>query len=138
MSIAYAKIWTACYIDEWFLSLNCLERGVWLQLIITAKMQADTGQICYKNVASLSAHLGIDYRSLTKMLQKCIDHVKIELLSENKFANFEIVNYGYWQGLKDFKDWKNNTNMSAKMSPKQHKSKAEQSNIEPIMKEDKK
>ena len=100
-------------------------------------MQADTGQICYKNVTSLSAHLGIDYRSLTKMLQKCIDHVRIEPLSENKFANFEIVNYEYWQGLKDFKDWKNNTNMLAKMSPKQHKSRTKQSNIEPIVKEDK-
>lgn len=107
--ISYAKIWTTIFNDSWFLSLNCQQRGLWLQLIVLAKMQGDTGHVLFKSRSSLAQQLFIDRAVLVRSLSKYQQDGRLYINSkENNVIEVIIRKYSYWQGLKNDKEWREN------------------------------
>ncbi len=70
MAKSYVKIWTDIEDDEWFLSLSCLERGLWLQMLVRAKAAGDSGEFSWRNPTQAAQHLGCDGKTLRKFLGK--------------------------------------------------------------------
>lgn len=73
----YAKFWTSMLHDEWFLSLNCMQRGVWMQLILMAKDQGDTGVITFRSWSSAGEILGLDRSTGARTLRKFQQDLRI-------------------------------------------------------------
>lgn len=110
----FAKIWTDIFHDQWFMSLSGLERGVWIMMIITAKMRSDNGskpgKFRYRNTAEMQHLCGIHRISALKMLQKLQKDGKISCTkNDDGSIDVEIYKYEYWQQVKGKKDgyyWK--------------------------------
>ena len=66
----FAKIWTTIFDDEWFLSLSGNQRSIFLQLIILAKRNSDTGTVRTRSVQSLSDECSVSRQTMTRMLAK--------------------------------------------------------------------
>ena len=94
----YPKIWTSIMNDPWFVELPAIGRSLFLQLIIIAKLVADTGEIYFKSTPTLAAFCGTDRKTLTRWLDKFERDGKI-VIGENsrKSLRLEIVNYNKWQ-----------------------------------------
>jgi len=94
----YPKIWTSIMNDPWFVELPAIGRSVFLQLIIIAKLVADTGEIYFKSTPTLAAFCGTDRKTLTRWLDKFERDGKI-VIGENsrKSLRVKIVNYKKWQ-----------------------------------------
>lgn len=65
----YAKIWTEIESDNWFVGLSCLQRGVWLQLIVMAKNRGDTGELSFRSWRAAGESLGLDAGTCKKTLR---------------------------------------------------------------------
>ena len=100
----YVKIWTSTLNDEWFTSLSCVRRGIWLQLLIYAKSAGDTGEISTKNPGVLAGILGADTETLRKSLGFFAEKSHIEILSHKSPLTLRICKYKYWQGLRKWSD----------------------------------
>jgi hypothetical protein len=97
-SSGYVKIWKDTMQDSWFLSLNGLARGVWLQLILLAKCNGDTGGIFVTKMSHFAQLLQIDRRTLGRIVTKMQDDGKIILTKEvNETIHIFIPKYEYWQ-----------------------------------------
>jgi len=104
--ISYAKIWTAIFNDEWFLSQTLAGRGFWLQLLVYAKLVDDSGDIFVRSMTSLSAVCGADRRTTGRLVDKFVRDNKITIdKKHNGSFRLTIVNYDKWQGLKSGKDY---------------------------------
>ncbi len=110
----YAKIWTDIRNDEWFMSLNCTERGVWMQLIVIAKEQNDTGKVVFRGMHGLSTALACDVRTARKIAAKMHEACKIVLIEEKNCVTIEVCNYHKWQLLDAKEHINNRTNMRQK------------------------
>lgn len=130
--ISYAKIWTTIFNDSWFLSLNCQQRGLWLQLIVLAKMQGDTGHILFNSRSSLAHQLFIDRAVLVRSLTKYQQDGRLYINSrEGNVIEIIICKYSYWQGLKDDKQWRINQQPTDDISSlNKNNNKNKNSNIE--------
>ena len=107
--ISYAKIWTSIFNDSWFLSLNCQQRGLWLQIIVMAKSQGDVGRFFNRSCTAFAQTMGGDRSVVANSLRKFqLDGRLNIVLEKGKPLEIEILNYSYWQGLKNDKDWRNN------------------------------
>jgi hypothetical protein len=95
----YAKIWTDIFNDGWFLSLSLTARGLWLQLIVDAKMVGDTGVVTGRSWASFGSLWGCDGKTAKKILVSFLDSGKVHGKFLENYIEIEIVNYKYWQGL---------------------------------------
>jgi len=120
----FVKVWTDMLNDPWFLSLTCNQRGVWLQLIILAKRNGDTGGFFVRNYSLLAQQVGCDRTNLAKILKYFheTDHIKIS--EAEKCCLIEIPKYDYWQRLteKEFQSQRGNTCVKAhKTKPNQTK-----------------
>lgn len=105
MRSSYPKIWTDIYNDEWFLGLSALQRGLWLQLIITAKMYGDSGLVSGRSRAAIGSLWGCDGKTCGKILGKFRDDGKIELVENNNGTlTIHILNYVYYQRDKQSKN----------------------------------
>lgn len=101
----YVKIWTTIESDGWFLSLSCLARGLWIQLIIAAKAGAESGQVWGKSWGQLAQRWGLSRETCAKNLRKFADAGKVTLETEdNGTILITIHNYLLWQGVKGPKE----------------------------------
>lgn len=108
MNLSYAKFWTSMLTDEWFVSLNCAERGFWMQLILIAKAWGDTGVITTRSGAAIGQATGLDGKTARKFLGKFLENARLEVVEQTgKFLTIKIVNYQYWQQFSIKKDGKN-------------------------------
>ena len=54
----FVKIWVKMLDDDWFVSLNCTERGLWCQLLIYAKRMGDSGTMSWRSWGHFAHNLG--------------------------------------------------------------------------------
>ena len=96
----YAKIWTSIFNDPWFIGLSSTSRGVWLQLLVWAKMVGDTGSVSGRSWASIGSAWGCDGKTCGKILRKFHEDGKISLTKEsgNGIA-ITIHNYQFYQSV---------------------------------------
>jgi hypothetical protein len=119
---SYPKIWTDIFNDPWFTCLSCSQRGLWLQLIVFAKMAGDTAHVSGKSYSSMAHRWGMDDSTLRRNLRQFAIDGKIELF-ENSFGGITIklVNYEYYQRDKRSEDKiraeRKNGEKSAKNNP---------------------
>jgi len=94
----YAKFWTDMRHDPWFISLNCLARGLFQQLILKAKEEGDTGVISARNFTLLGLEFGCEGSTCRKNLGKFRDDGKLRI-EKDKYGVLiiTILNYTYWQ-----------------------------------------
>jgi hypothetical protein len=129
----YPKIWASkLFIDSWYVTLSNNERGVWLQLILLAKMCGDSGEFSFRSYRHLAENMGLDSKTLAKILRDFRRVGKICL--EEKDQNTVYINipkYRYYQGLAP-KDINSNVIIptaenSPKIPPKPDQTKPDQS-----------
>ena len=94
----YVKIWTAILSDEKFLSLSALERGVFLQLIVSCKSQGDDGYVRVRSVAGVGLMCGCDRSTSAKCLRKFAE-ISLCQIATTQYGGVEIYipNYLKWQ-----------------------------------------
>ena len=115
--MAYAKIWTTIFNDEWFVGLPLTGRGLWLQMIIWAKMSGDTGIITFKSMRGMGSQCGCDGGTVRKFLRFFSSSGKIKCRKIGSTQlQIEIVNYQFWQSL-------SGKNAYSKLMKIRHKSK---------------
>jgi hypothetical protein len=101
----YAKFWTTMLTDEWFVGLNCNQRGFWMQLILTAKAWGDTGTITFSSWSACAQHMGTERSTCVRCMTKFECDLRIRCtVVKRKFISIEILNYKHWQGLRLQKD----------------------------------
>lgn len=94
----YAKIWTDIKNDEWFVSLPCVARGLFIQLIIHARSW-ENSTIFLRNFPHASTEFGLDRSTCAKYLRKFHEDGKIILSENDGILRITVVNYDRWQGL---------------------------------------
>lgn len=102
----YAKMWTDQWEDEWWVSLKCIERGLYAQMITWAKKSGDTGRILFRNFQDFSMTFGIDFKTSVKIIGKFQEKSKITVCKDNGVLIIEILNYVKNQQLKKATDKK--------------------------------
>ncbi len=104
----YAKIWYSCWQDPDFLSMPCSERGFWIQLIVWAKGNGDSGVISFSGLPHLGNTMGVNRKHVELMLYKfgrSVDwptgkpKLKVTRTSYGP-VEIEILNYKQFQELK--------------------------------------
>ena len=94
----YVKIWTNMKSDEAFLALSAIQRGIFLQCILTCKTQDDNGYVRYRNMSAAGSDWGCERRTAGKSLGKIRDFSLVEFsISENGTLVIFIPNYVKWQ-----------------------------------------
>lgn len=127
----YTKIWTTIYSDSWFLSLSGNQRGLWLQMLVWAKLMGDTGHIFGQSYDIFAQNFALDRRTLRRYLTKMTEDCRITVTKmPSGGLDVFIRNYQYWQSLKRYKDHL----MNAKNAPnnKQNTSLPSQSKSEQV------
>ncbi len=101
----YAKLWTDITNDEWYVSLNGLERSMFFQLIVACKKGGDTGDIFTPSVTALGTEFSISRKSCGKYLAKFAESGTIKLRkTESGQLHIFVVNYHKNQRLRTPKD----------------------------------
>ncbi len=95
----YAKMWTDCYDDKWFIKLSVIGRSIFMQLIVLAKLHGDTGRLTYRSWNGLADILGADRATTAKNLRLFAEQKRVRLIEEEKSISITIVNYVKWQEL---------------------------------------
>jgi len=96
----FVKVWTDIYEDRnFFIPLSLVGRGVWLQLIVLAKMQGDSGRISYRCWNGFGSALGCDGKTARKILGNFHENCRILLTEEKNCITVEILNYLKYQEL---------------------------------------
>lgn len=114
----FVKIWTTIKYDKEFLSLRAHERGILLQLIITAKEQQDNGCIFYRNIQAFANDMGCNWRTADKSaakLQRLYNWTYTR--NDDGTVSFEIPNYKYYQELGVKELMSNRYKSAAKIQP---------------------
>lgn len=96
----YPKIWTTILSERWFVSWTCETRGAYLQLLILAKLNGDTGTFTVPNMTTLTALLGLKRRNGAGLVVK-FAHESRTLVSKNEDGTVTVTipNYLKWQGI---------------------------------------
>ena len=98
MAKSYVKIWTDIEDDPWFLSLSCLERGLWLQMLVRAKAAGDTGEFSWKNPTHAGQCLGCDGKTLGKFHRKISENSRALIKTlDGGIIRVTLLNYDKWQ-----------------------------------------
>lgn len=137
----FAKIWTDIESDEWFLGLSCLQRGVFLQLIVLAKNRGNSGELSFRSHRAIAENLGLDRSTSVKTLRLFNDssHISLEEM-DNGIVRIIIPKYLYYQEHKKGKtkvtsDEKPSKTLHPIEKSREEKSIAEQSRAENTIKE---
>jgi hypothetical protein len=94
----FVKVWTDVEHDDWFLGLSCLERGVWLQLLVAAKSAGNTGEISWRNLTFGAQYMACDRKTLGKILRKFHENSRLLLTeSNNGVVRIILHNWQKWQ-----------------------------------------
>lgn len=109
---SYAKFWTDMFNEDWFVGLKAIERGVYMQLILHAKLVGDTGRINAANMQHLCSIIGCDSRTGDKIVTKLLHICVLEKVSSEHGLCFDIHKYKYYQEVRKPSDRKNVAKMS--------------------------
>jgi hypothetical protein len=97
----YPKIWTSLLFKDWFVQLKLNEKGIYFWLILEAKNQGDTGTIICRNLVEFSTRIGVDRKTLGRILEKL---TQIGKITYSKDGGSPVVicvnNYRKYQELK--------------------------------------
>lgn len=93
------------YSDPWFLGLPLTARGFFLQMIVLAKLQDNGGGVIReRGWVGWGSATGSEGKTARKMLGKFQAEKKIVLTEHsNGVIEAELINYEYWQEVKDIK-----------------------------------
>lgn len=107
--ISYAKIWTTIASSPKFKSFKSTGRGIWLQLIILAKLYGDTGYVTFSSWADGGSQTGCDGKTFRKFLGKFQEKSMLTIERTEPVIMIYITNYIKWQRLKNDKEWRENS-----------------------------
>lgn len=100
----FVKVWVSMLDDDWFISLNCTERGLWCQLLIYAKRMGDSGMMSWRSWGHLSHNLGLTSSKTSRFCKGFAKDGKLKIKQNNKQKGYviEIIipNYQHYQQLK--------------------------------------
>lgn len=96
----FVKIWTDALDDDWFMGLTWTEVGIITRMFLQCKIVSDSGEICAKNVTTMSHILGGDRRTLSNFLHKCHTSNKFIEVADGEILRIRIKNYDEWQRLR--------------------------------------
>jgi len=102
--LEYVKLWTSVLSDSWFLSLNCSERGLFLQLILLAKT-AENSAPKFKSWRAVGELCGSDGKTVRKYLGRFRTFGKCDYKT-NEYGMIEVTisNYQFYQSLSPNKE----------------------------------
>jgi len=122
----YPKIWTTILHEDWFVSLSCTQRGIYLQLLLMCKDRGDNGTFSSRSYAALASDLGTDRRTLAYVLDIFVAMSRLSYThGDKKTIVVHIPNYLKWQGIeqKTVRSYAHNTiNQASKQASKQDES----------------
>lgn len=96
----YTKSWTDKFQDEWYMSLDLPERGLYDQLPPYAKQNGDTGTIVFRNWHQIASQFGGSETTIRRIFAKLEGDLKIKIKIEKKTITIFIVNYEYNQRVR--------------------------------------
>lgn len=96
----YTKSWTDKFQDEWYMSLDLPERGLYDQLPPYAKQNGDTGTIVFRNWHQIASQFGGSETTIRRIFTKLEGDLKIKINIEKKTITIFIVNYEYNQRVR--------------------------------------
>ena len=107
----YPKIWTTIKKEPWFIEMNASWRGIFLQMIIDAKAQGDTGEISYRGWADFGSQMGADPRTVRACLEHCQSMGRAKILQNcSKIVRIMLTKYSKHQQVKaPFRELSNST-----------------------------
>jgi len=96
----YVKVWTTISDNDKFLSLSLIQRGAYLQLLISAKKGRDDGTIYYRDWTALGSDWGCDRKTSGKILG-ILQEKSLCTYTQNSdgVIQVEITNYKRWQEI---------------------------------------
>lgn len=96
----YVKVWTTISDNDKFLSLSLIQRGAYLQLLISAKKGRDDGTIYYRDWTALGSDWGCDRKTSGKILG-ILREKSLCTYTQNSDSviQIEIANYKHWQEI---------------------------------------
>lgn len=101
----YVKIWVSTKSDKWFLKLSCAERGLFMQLILDAKIQGGTGTVRYRSVTDLASSAALHRHTCGKFVANFATDKRIELRKDDSgVIEIIIPKYKYWQEVRGSDD----------------------------------
>ena len=105
----FAKLWSHCFSDKWFLSLNCMQRGLFLQLIIYCKENgAADGRLVLASYSVLAGLFKVDRTIAANLLRAWQEAGKIKLSEPSNprtgVLEIHIKNFKKWQGMRSGKE----------------------------------
>ena len=95
----YPKIWTTIISEDWFVEMNYGRRGVYLQLLLLAKMHGDSGNFTYRTFTQLAEALGGERSTVGKILG---DFSRLGLISVKSRGDFSRQNENCEKSNADF------------------------------------
>lgn len=119
----YPKIWTATLHDPWFQSLTCLQRGLYLQMILLARKCHTEGQkpglISATSMRDFGRIFAIERHTLVTAWVKFTQDGKINVVEKSpKKIVVELVNYVKWQSFRSQNEVKNSNQKWVKNHPR--------------------
>jgi len=102
----FVKVWTDIRNKGWWQENSGIFRGIFLQLLIIAKDNGDSGEIFHRNFSHLAQELGVDKNTAKRNLRKLHDISQIILTEKKGFIKIEIPEYQQFQELKAHKSKK--------------------------------
>ncbi|MCK5604028.1 hypothetical protein KAR91_19230, partial [Candidatus Pacearchaeota archaeon] len=68
MPDCYPKLWYSIFQDKWFVKQSALRRGIFLQLIIWAKGNGDTGAVIFHGWGAVGSAFNCDGRKSARKI----------------------------------------------------------------------
>lgn len=112
----YVKVWTDIENDADFLRLKLNERGLFLQMLVSAKKDGDTGYIRAQNWSFFASRWACDQRTCRKIAALLSSVDMIEIREEENLIELFIPKYHKWQGLSVSDHYKNVTKLQQNYS----------------------
>jgi hypothetical protein len=133
----YPKIWTTLLDEPWFVPLSLNERGIYLQLLILAKKQGDTGDIIARGWSGLSHICGCDRGTVARISEKFQQMGKVRIVEKSaRKIHLRVANYNKYQEVKKYLPVKNTAENSAQNdTPKSDQIRSEQSEAKRTVKQ---
>jgi hypothetical protein len=115
----YAKAWVSQFNKPWFVALNCMERGFWMQLYTWAKLNGDTGTVIFRSYTAMGEVFGLDRRTASKVVTNLQQICHIYVTENEKSIVITIPQYEEYQ----YDTVSGGGEISGKFTPSQHNTK---------------
>jgi len=97
---SFAKIWTTIFSDPDFLALPLNARGLYLQMVVKCKDQADDGRYFSRNITAMGQDFGCEKRTASKNLVKLVENnLGAYVISDNGVVEVILLKYKEYQEI---------------------------------------